>query len=858
MSEPSHREAALKSRPQLRESEALFRLFVDSVRDYAMFVLDPDGIVTSWNTGAERIKGYEVDEIVGQHFSKFYPQVDIDDGKCERELLAAARDGRFEDEGWRLRKDGSKFWANVIITALRDGNGALIGFAKVTRDLTERRRAEEERIRIVALEEANRLKDEFLALESAARRVADEARMSMSAMIRSIGEAVVVADDQGRVTLMNPAAERLTGVWLSVALRQPARHVLRLIDEETRVALENPIERVLGNSDSVESTRPALLIREDGREVPVTDTTTVIRDESGAVRGVIVVLRNVTAERRERLREAFLADATSLLTATFDYRRALEQVGELAVARFADFCAIDLFESSEHTTRLVTMCSLRSQPAQVQNFESVTRELVPRVVRTGSSEFPRVPGDASGLVGATESTTESVAPLLVVPITNGPRVLGALTLALGASGRFFEAQDLAAAEELGWRIGSAIQNARGYLAEQHAREAADITNRAKDNFLATISHELRTPLNSVLGWSQILSRPDLDPAKRERARATIERNARAMDRLIEDLLDVSRIIAGKLRLELRETDLGSIVEQAIDTLKPAAEARDIGVRYQQVDQDPVVVFGDAARLLQVVSNLVNNALKFTSMGGQVKVSLSSRDGFAELKVIDDGQGIDPAFVPRLFDPFRQANSSGTRSSRGLGLGLAISRNLVQAHAGSIEVYSEGLGRGATFTVRLPLPAREVDDDPSRDQPWATEGITELDGLKVLVVEDDEDARELVRAVLEEAGAKVTTSGSVVSALAAFEESKPDVLVSDIGLPDESGYDLVRKLRALPPERGGDIPAAALSAYTRPEDRQEALSAGFMLHAAKPINPLQLVSLVAHLARARVKGDSAST
>jgi PAS domain S-box-containing protein len=847
MSEPFDHDAQ-KLRPALRESEALFRLFVDSVRDYAMFVLDPEGYVTSWNTGAQRIKGYAIDEVLGRHFSMFYDRADVDAGKCEHELAVAAREGRFEDEGWRLRKDGTKFWAHVVLTALRDGTGSLVGFAKVTRDLTEQRRAEEERLRLAALEEANRLKDEILARETAARRVADEARLSVSAMIRSIAEAVVVADDGGRVTLMNPAAERLTGIRLSVGLGQPAARVLRLVDEETKSELEDPVTCVLASREGADS-RPALLIREDGREVPVSDTTTAIRDESGRVRGVIVVLRDVTAERRARSRESFLADATGLLTATFEYRRALSELGELSVGRYADFCAVDLFESSEQTTRVVTAHSSRGLPPSLENVEGVARELVARVVRTGASEFPRAPGDAVELAGPAESG----APIMVVPITSGARVLGTLTLAVGGAGRYYDDQDLATAEELGWRIGSAIQNARGYLAEQHAREAADITNRAKDNFLATISHELRTPLNSVLGWSQILGRPDIDPAKRERARATIERNARAMNRLIEDLLDVSRIIAGKLRLELTEVDLETVVEQALDTLKPTAEAKEIRVEYR-AEHEPIVVLGDSARLLQVVSNLLNNAVKFTHARGHVKVSLTTRGGFAELRVEDDGQGIDPAFLPRLFDPFRQANSSGTRSSRGLGLGLAISRNLIQAHAGSIDVHSEGLGRGASFTVRLPLPATEGDDDSSGDQPWAAEGTAELEGLKVLVVEDDEDARELVRAVLEEAGARVTTSGSVVSALAAVEESKPDVLVSDIGLPDESGYDLVRKLRALPPDRGGGIPAAALSAYTRPEDRKEALSAGFTLHASKPINPMQLVSLVACLARARERAD----
>lgn len=688
------------SRSLSRDSEALFRLFVDSVRDYAMFVLDPQGVVSSWNSGAERIKGYCFDEIVGQNFSKFYPPEDVAAGKCERALEVAAREGRFEEEGLRVRKDGSRFWANVVITALRDGSGALVGFAKVTRDLSAQRRAEEERLRLLALEEANRLKDEYLALEKAARRVADEARLLLTATIRSIGDAVVVADDAGRVTLMNPAAERLTGHGLSSALGCPAGKIVRLVDEAERRELQNPVERVLAGRKASEGAHSALLITQGGGEVPVSDTATAIRDDAGRVRGVIVVLRDVTAERRARLRAGFLSDASGVLAATFDYHQALEQLGELAVSRFADYFAVDLFESNAGVTRVVTRHALPGRSDTVVELEAAVSELVARAARTGASELRSEPlraadSDREGLA------RELVAELLVVPFTNGPHVLGTLTFAVVASGRTFDERDRAAAEALGWRVGSAIQNARAYLAEQRAREAADLMNRAKDNFLATISHELRTPLNSVLGWAQILIRGALDPEKGKRALRTIERNARAMDRLIEDLLDVSRIIAGKLRLELAELEFGTLVEQALDSLRPAAEEKKISVSYRGAG-GPLVVLGDATRLVQVISNLLNNAVKFTPEGGHVAVSLSGEDRFAVLRVKDDGQGIDPTFFPHLFNPFRQANAGGSHGVRGLGLGLAISRNLVQAHAGGIEVESRGIGQGATFTVRLPL------------------------------------------------------------------------------------------------------------------------------------------------------------
>lgn len=520
----------------LRKSEERFRLLLENVKDFAIFTLDANGYVDSWNPGAERILGYQSAEIIGQHGSCIFTPEDRREGEDKKELRTAVTVGRAEDERWHVRADGTRFWASGIVTALRDSAGNLQGFSKIMRDFTEHKQLED-------------------------------------------------------------------------ALRQRAE---------------------------------------------------------------------------------------------------------------------DLVEA----------------------------------------------------------------------------------------------------------------------------------NRLKDEFLATVSHELRTPLNAMLGWARLLRTRKLNEATTARALETIERNAKSQVQLIEDLLDLSRIISGKLRLNVRTVELAPIIELTIDTVRPAVEAKNI--RLESV-LDPLVepIRGDSDRLQQLVWNLLSNAIKFTPEGGRVQVRLERVGSHIQIRVSDTGKGINPDFLPYVFERFRQADATTTRTYGGLGLGLALVRQLVELHGGTVQAESKGEGQGATFTVKLPSmagidskssPASATDRMVAQSEGGVpTSCLPILDALRVLVVDDEADTRELLTTVLEQCGAEVTAVASVVEALNAIEQLKPDVLVSDIGMPGEDGYALIRKVRALEVERGGWIPAAALTAYARVEDRQQALEAGFQIHVVKPVEPAELVAVVANLA-----------
>ncbi|MBV9657900.1 MAG: response regulator [Verrucomicrobia bacterium] len=400
-------------------------------------------------------------------------------------------------------------------------------------------------------------------------------------------------------------------------------------------------------------------------------------------------------------------------------------------------------------------------------------------------------------------------------------------------------------------------------AERAARTEIERAGRMKDEFLANLSHELRTPLNAILGWSLILRSGGLpdDTARWDELNeglAVIERNARAQNKIIEDLLDMSRIISGKVRLDVQRLDLATVVEAAIETVRPAADAKGIRILAALDADDASPIFGDANRLQQVFWNLLSNAVKFTPKGGRVRLHLQCVNaGSLEVHVIDTGDGIPPDFLPHVFDRFRQADASITRQHGGLGLGLAIVKQLSELHGGTVRAQSDGRGQGTTFTVTLPLTAaRHLENDepePTRRQQAAappSPAVSErwdFHGVKVLFVDDEEDMRALARRLLEGQGASVVTAGSVKEAMAWFETETPDVLVSDIGMPGEDGYALIRWVRSLAPEEGGKVPALAVTAYARAEDRARATEAGFHLHLAKPVEPPELLRLVARLA-----------
>ncbi len=383
--------------------------------------------------------------------------------------------------------------------------------------------------------------------------------------------------------------------------------------------------------------------------------------------------------------------------------------------------------------------------------------------------------------------------------------------------------------------------------ERAAREEAEAANRIKDEFLAVLSHELRSPLNPILGWSQLLRSGILDATKTAHALETIERNAKLQTQLIEDLLDVSRILRGKLSLTRAPVDLAATIEAALETVRLATQAKSIQI-HMRLDSTTGQVLGDSTRLQQVVWNLLANAVKFTPTGGQIEIRLEKRGSQAQIQVADTGKGIPPDFLPHVFEYFRQADATTTRKFGGLGLGLAIVRNLVELHGGTVWAESPGEERGATFTVRLPLMSVPT-QTPQEQMPEAP--VAHLTGLRILVVDDEPDIRHIVAFILEQAGATVSVAASAAEALNLMGQSLPDVLISDIGMPDMDGYMLIRQIRTLPPEQGGKIQAIALTAYATEVDRQQALAAGFQQHIAKPFEPEELVRVISAL----VKGIS---
>jgi signal transduction histidine kinase len=436
---------------------------------------------------------------------------------------------------------------------------------------------------------------------------------------------------------------------------------------------------------------------------------------------------------------------------------------------------------------------------------------------------------------------------MVVPLFVRGRVVGAVSFVSAESGRRYGPTDLAFAQELARRAGTAIEHA---FAFRDSREA----NRVKDEFLAVVSHELRTPLNAILGWATLMRThraPDEDRALR-----TIERNARSLARLVDDVLDVSRIASGKLELDVKKLDLAAVLKECLEVTAPAARAKEIVVE-SSIEVDPCPLEGDAERLRQILWNLLSNAVKFTPNGGRIAVVLARRGGCVDVSVSDTGKGIPPELLPHVFERFRQGDSSAARAHGGLGLGLAIARQLAEFHGGTSRAESAGAGKGARFTLTLPMRAatrdRRAPPEPAAiseraaqgpaAEPSASERRRPLDGVRVLVCEDDADSRELLASVLGSAGASLCVVGSASETLDRLPRFHPDVLVSDIGLPDIDGYQLAERMRHLPPEDGGQTPAIAVSAYARSDDARRALLAGYQEHIAKPVDPVQLVGKV---------------
>lgn len=575
---------------------------------------------------------------------------------------------------------------------------------------------------------------------------------------------------------------------------------------------------------------------------------------------VYVAFRDAqVASQRAELQ--FLVDAGQLLSSSLDYRSTLARLTGLIVPRLADWCAVHLEGAPPEEIPIAHV-----QPDMVDAVrELFVRFPTPhgdetghqRVMRTGEpflvAEVDRQEREAGAVSPEHLALLQSV-PMrscLIVPLLVAGNTLGALTFAYGDSGRRYGEADLLLASELARRGAAAIDSARLYDQSQRERSRVEAATRAKDEFVAMVSHELRTPLNAILGWTRLARGGSLPREKREHALEVIERNALVQSQVIADLLDISRVITGQIRIHPSQVDVSNIVEMAIEGIRPAADGKRIKIHFD-LQSSSTVIRADGERLQQVVWSLLSNAVKFSAKNGSVHVRLRQVDSDIELTVKDDGSGIPPEFLPHVFESFRQSDATSARPHGGLGIGLSIAKYLVELHGGSIEAHSEGRGLGSTFVVRLPISSLvSTTLGISKVAATKVEAQNETmpvssDGIDVLVVDDEPDARELVGYVLSRSGMTVRLAESAAEALSLLDEFHPQVIVSDIGMPGQDGYSLIRSIRTLEGEKR-DIPAIALTAFATNQDRARALVEGFNMHMAKPVEPSNLVAAVMELA-----------
>jgi signal transduction histidine kinase/HAMP domain-containing protein/ActR/RegA family two-component response regulator len=546
----------------------------------------------------------------------------------------------------------------------------------------------------------------------------------------------------------------------------------------------------------------------------------------------------------------FLARASAILATSLEYESTLDSLARLAVPFLADGCIVDLVDGGRSRVLVaardpVKEACIRETRARYP-FETTPEHPARRAMQTRRSQLMTEVGEHTyARIAANEEHRQllraiGARSILVVPLVARDECLGALTFFQAGSGRKYAAADATLAEDLAHRAAVALDNARLY---RELREAS----RMKDEFLGTVSHELRTPLNALLGWAHMLRSGSLNPAAATRAVEAIHRNAAAQARLVGDLLDASRIISGKLHLDTRPFDLAAVLMQALDSVRPIAEQRDVRL-VSAVDSTVPAIVGDPDRIQQVIWNLLSNAIKFSAPGATVQMRLVRGEDEVRIVVQDDGPGIPAQFLPLIFEAFRQADSSTTRTHGGLGLGLAIAQQLVTLHGGTIRAESPGEGHGSTFTVTLPLNGTAVVAERTAAPAGPDATVASLEGLRILIVDDDADTREMVGTGLEALGAHVRTVAAAADAMAAIRATSTDILVADIGMPGEDGYSLIRRVRSLSREQGGGVPALAVTAYAGARDREQALAAGFDEHMAKPLTPADLARTIAGLVR----------
>ena len=701
----------------------------------------------------------------------------------------------------------------------------------------------------------------ILAERERAERALKESEERYRDLVENANDIVYTMDLDGNLTSVNKAAELITGFQRAELLsKNLGEFITPQSMEHTRQMLDRKLLGEERTNYEMDFKTP------DGRELTL-EISSKLMLKDGKPISVQGIARDITIRRRaeENLRQA---DQRALST----YERLLERLSGLAqmFGTARDLAAI--FRALKEFTLVSVPC----QGLFVSLYDPL-RDVRTAVygwaddVELDTSQLPPMPVTASGPNSRAVRTNQIVItddymeetrghPAVLVGPDNGLRPQSSLAAPMSVMGRVIgtievQTYDRAAYGEehaTAMRMAAnlaavAIENVRLLERESSARAAAEESNRLKDEFLATVSHELRTPLTAILGWSRMLE-SGLETEMAARAIETIKRNAKAQAQIIDDILDVSRIITGNLYLELHPIELAPVLESAINVVRPTAEAKGIQIE-SNFEPEPAVVSGDANRLQQVFWNLLSNAVKFTPAGGKVTLSLRQLDSEVELEITDNGQGIDPAFLPFVFDRFRQADSTSTRQHGGLGLGLAIARQLVEIHGGSISAASDGDGKGASFRLRLPLIGELAKSNVKSDgveqkaQPQQAQDV--LAGIQVLVVDDDVDTLELLTAALRQRSATVTAVSSAAAAMDAIMIARPHVLISDIAMPGEDGYDLIKKVIAL--ELVPKLSAIAITAYAKEEDRERALMAGFQRYLSKPVELGEFISAVAEAA-----------
>jgi len=734
---------------------------------------------------------------------------------------------------YNVKDDPERHWSVLNATGVFSDAGGLRYVVNLFRDVTERARQQE------------------------ALRVGRE---WFSTALRSIGDAVIATDARGEVTFLNPVAEGLTGWSLEEASGQPLATVFAIRNETTREPVRSPVDLVIEKGTVIGLANHTLLLSRDGREIAIDDSAAPIRANDGTLAGVVLVFRDVTAERRAADRRDFLSRATVELNSSLDYTATLATVARLAVPRMADWCAVDVVEEGE-LRRLAVAHVDASKIAWVEELQRryptdpSSGRGTANILKTGQAEMiAEIPPGLIEAAARDENHLRLLRELelhsyIGVPMTGAAGTFGAITLVTAESHRTYSGEDLEFARALADRAALAVEHARLYRAAERAKSEAEHANRAKDDFLAMLGHELRNPLAPIVTAVDLMrQRPDADHT---RERLTIERQVKHVVRLVDDLLDVSRIVHGRVTLARERVELEDVVQKALELAAPL-----IDERRHQVDvrvAPGLAVSADPVRLIQVLSNLLTNAAKYTEPGGHLSVGVDRADSEVVLRIADDGMGIAPDMLSRIFELFVQAPQTIDRSRGGLGLGLTIVQSLVRSFGGTVSAESAGPGQGSTFVVRLPLlDVAAVEREPPPPAPTAAPR-----GLSILVVDDNVDALDMLTEALTLLGHHPHPAPHARAALELAARVQPRLALLDIGLPEMDGYELGQRLRGLPGLES--IELVALTGYGQASDRERSRAAGFAAHLVKPVGLDAIQQLLREVEqRTRQSADATSS